>query len=135
LTLINNNLYSILNNYFNYNNGDHIEYIKNNNNMNSLLIDNNKELNKNHTVVFKKRNIDNNYYKLNGYKNLLNKKNKELLPLNTGNIKDYNSDNTIYKQKKIFNKYRKSNFIKYNKYFADLEKKSDSSVDLNTLSL
>jgi hypothetical protein len=135
LTLINNNLYSILNNYFNYNNDDHIDYIKNNNNINSSLREAD-ELNNNQIVVFKRRNNNNNNYnKLNEYKSLLHKRNKELLPLNSGNIKDYISDNTIYKQKKFFNKYRRSNFIKYNKYFADLEKKSSSSVDINTLSL
>jgi len=133
LTLINNNLYSIFNNYFH---DDQIEYIKNNNNMNSAASQRDAdELNKNQIVVFKRRNIDNSYNKLNGYKSLLYKKNKELLPLNSGNIKDYNSDNTIYKQKKNLNKYSKSNFIKYNKYFADLEKKSKSSVDISTLSL
>lgn len=135
LTSFKNNFYSIFNKYFNYNTGDHIENIRINNNINSLLLDNNQEFIYNHTIVFKRRHVDNNYSKLNGYKYLLKRENKELFPLNKGNKNDFISDNTLHKQKKKININRKSNFIKYNKYFADLEKISNSSVDLNTLSL
>ena len=133
LASIKNNISNIINKNFNSN------IIDDNENINSLFIsnnlaDNNKDK---YTVIYKRRNIKNNYNKIITYKYLLMNKNKNLVNFNNNRI-DFNensSNESTYTIKKNNVKNIKSKYNKYKKYLDDLERKSNFPVDLNTLSL
>lgn len=126
--IINNNLYNNISN--------ESENVKLNKNVNSSSIINNFELNNKNklSIVFKRR-IRNN--KLNKYNYLLIKGNKELYNLNKDikEDKELDSYKIISKSKKSTIKNNRSKYIKYKTYLVDLERKSNSPVDLNSLSL
>jgi hypothetical protein len=110
--------------------------IRLNENESSSSLINNLELKneKKYSIVFKRRIINS---KLTKYNYLLFKKNKELYNLNKDikEDKDMDSDKTISKSKKNVARNNRLTFNKYKKYLIDLEKKSNSPVDLNSLSL
>jgi hypothetical protein len=136
LTSIKTNIDNIVNKNLYKNISNESENIRFNKNVNSSSIINNFELNNNnkHSIVFKRRIIN---YKLNRYNYLLMKESKELYNLNK-EIKDnkvLDSDKIISKLKKNTIKNSRSKNIKYKTYLIDLERKSNSPVDLSSLSL
>lgn len=91
--------------------------------------------NNNYTVIFKRRSR-NNYDEMKDYKFLLIEENKNLYKLNKEiNIINNKPEEIIIVQKKKEIKNSKSTYFKYKKYLADLEIKSNSPVDIKTLSL
>jgi len=110
---------------------DENKNMKFNQNVNSILLIKNE---KKYSVIFKRRNINK---KLNKYNYLLLKENKELYNLNKEikRDKEIDSDKIISKSRKNTIKNNRFNFIKYKNYLIDLERKSNSPVDINSLSL
>lgn len=95
------------------------------------LGENNKKI---HSLVFKRRTI---YSKFNKYNNLFIKEYKELYNLNKENKenKEINYESNITKLKKNANKSKRMNYNKYKNYLAELDRKSNTPIDINKLSL
>jgi len=139
LNSIKNNIINNINKYFSYNIIDNSENKRYSQNINSLLLSKKGEINvKNkHNIIFKRFNLKKNFYNINIYKYLLIKENNKLFNLSKKSIekKEYDSNETIHQKKKKNIKNIKSKYIKYKNYLIDLERKGNSPVDLNSLSL
>lgn len=138
LSSIKKNIINSANKNFIYNIVDNNDNKNVNLNINSLILSNylNVNIKDKQNIIFKRRSLKNNYYK-NTYKYLFTKEYKELYNLKKESLRDMESkyDEIIDQKKKKDIKKLKSKNIKYKKYLADLDIKSNSPIDLKSLSL